>query len=287
MSGNHPFRRLGPAIPGAPILISVPHAGRDYPPDYALLARLPIDRVRPLEDRHADLLVETAVERGHAALVATIPRVWIDLNRSEREFDPGLIAWDGKTSPLPSAKVRGGLGIVPRRVIRGGDIWRGALSAHAFEARLAHIHRPWHASIEETLEEMAGRFGGAVLIDLHSMPPIPPAHGMTTPPRVVVGDLFGRSARGRIAQAALGFAQDQGFAAALNTPYAGGHTLERHGKPDRNIHALQIEIDRGLYLDSRLDQPGPGLRQVQGFIAALAAFLAAEIDTAPLAEAAE
>lgn len=288
MTGNHPYKELGPAEPGSPVLISVPHAGRDYPAGFALLSRLSIDRIRPLEDRYADLLIEKAVERGHRAIVSKIPRVWIDLNRGEREYDPDLIAAGGSHSqPLPSAKVRGGLGVVPRRVIGGGDIWRGSLSAAEFEARLADIHRPWHSRIADILGDMAGGFGGAILVDLHSMPPLPIQPGITTRPQIVIGDLFGRSAGGRVAQAALGFVQDQGIAATLNSPYAGGHTLERHGRPDRNVHALQVEIDRSLYLDLLLDRPGAGLSRMQGFIAGLATFLAAEICASPFAEAAE
>lgn len=285
MTGNHPFRQLGAAEPVAPVLLSVPHAGRNYPSGFALLSRLPVERVRPLEDRYADLLAVGAVERGISAIVADVPRVWIDLNRAEREFDPGLIT-QGKVAPLLSAKVRGGLGIIPRRVVRGGDIWRGAISASEFEARISRYHRPWHAKIGETLDTMAARFGSALLIDLHSMPPIPP-HAGETPPRIVIGDLFGRSAQGQISEAALSFARDHGFSAALNAPYAGGHTLERHGRPNRGIHALQIEIDRSLYLDRELEQPGPGLAAIQFFVADLASFLAAEIGIAPLAQAAE
>ena len=284
---NPPFVRSGPVQPAQPLLVSVPHAGRDYPPGFALLSRLPVVQLKPLEDRFADLLVENAVANGHAALIARTPRAWIDLNRGEREFDPGLVSTGGKIVPLASAKVRGGLGIVPRRVIRGGDIWRGELSADAFEARLAGVHRPWHAAIAGILEELLGRFGIAILIDLHSMPPIPVRPGEPAPPQIVIGDLFGRSARGQFSRTALALAGRHGFVAALNAPYAGGHILERHGSPARGIHALQVEIDRSLYLDLRLDQPGAGLGRCSAFVSDLADALAEEARAASLAEAAE
>ena len=284
---NPPFVRLGPAKPDQPLLVSVPHAGRDYPPGFALLSRLPVARLKPLEDRFADLLVENAVSAGHAALVARMPRAWIDLNRDEREFDPELVSTNGKVVPLASAKVRGGLGIVPRRVIRGGDIWRGELSADAFEERLAQVHRPWHATIGAQLEALLGQFGTAILIDLHSMPPIPSAQGAPASPQVVIGDLFGRSARGQFSRLSLAIAERHGFRAALNAPYAGGHILERHGRPGRGIHALPIEIDRSLYLDSQLDQPGTGLQRCRAFVADLANALAEEAIGMPQAEAAE
>ncbi len=284
---NSPFVRLGPSKPGQPLLVSVPHAGRDYPPGFALLSRLPVARLKPLEDRFADLLVENAVSAGHAALVARMPRAWIDLNRDEREFDPGLVSTNGKIVPLASAKVRGGLGIVPRRVMRGGDIWRGELSADAFEERLVHVHRPWHATIGAQLEALLGQFGIAILIDLHSMPPIPTTQGAPASPQIVIGDLFGRSARGQFSRLALAIAERHGFRVALNAPYAGGHILERHGRPGRGIHALQIEIDRSLYLDSQFDQPGTGLQRCRVFVADLADALAEEARGMPQAEAAE
>lgn len=269
------------------MLVSVPHGGRDYPPGFALLSRLPVARMKPLEDRYADFLVEEAVAGGHAALVARIPRAWVDLNRSEREFDPGLVSTDGKIVPLASAKVRGGLGVVPRRVVRGGDIWRGGLSAEAFEARLAGIHRPWHATIAATLENMLSRFGGAILLDVHSMPPLPVPQGSGRAPQIVIGDLFGRSARGQFSQAALQLAERHGFEAALNTPYAGGHILERHGQPGLGIHALQVEIDRSLYLDALFDQPSEGLSRCRAFVAELADVLSEEARATPFAVAAE
>jgi|CXWL01.1.fsa_nt_gi N-formylglutamate amidohydrolase len=284
---NRSYCWLGPRQPDAPVLISVPHAGRDYPPGFALLSRLPVARLKPLEDRYADLLVDAAISAGHAALVACTPRAWIDLNRAEREFDPGIVSTHGRITPLASAKVRGGLGIVPRRVIRGGDIWRGGLSADAFEARLAGIHRPWHQAISSTLESQLARFGVAILIDLHSMPPIAAKSGDAPPPQIVVGDLFGRSARGQFSQTALALAERHGLVAALNAPYAGGHILERHGNPARGIHALQIEVDRSLYLDPMLDQPGSGLARCRAFVADLANALADEARAIPLAEAAE
>jgi N-formylglutamate amidohydrolase len=284
---NPPFVRFGCADPRHPLLISVPHSGRDYPPGLALLSRLSVAQLRPLEDRFADLLIEDAVSAGHAALVARMPRAWVDLNRSEREFDPGLVSVEDGVVPLATAKVRGGLGVVPRRVLRGGDIWRGRLSADAFEARLVGAHRPWHNEIAEMLGAMRKNFGVAVLLDVHSMPPLSSPPGGAPASQVVVGDLFGRSARGQYSRSAMLVAERHGFVARLNTPYAGGHILERHSQPARGIHAIQVEIDRSLYLDAALDQPGNGLGRVRAFFADLADTLVEEATAAPIAVAAE
>ncbi|WP_219895083.1 N-formylglutamate amidohydrolase [Aquisediminimonas profunda] len=284
---NPPFVQFGMSDPKHPLLITVPHGGRDYPPGLALLSRLPVAQLKSLEDRFADLLIEGAVSAGHAALVAKVPRVWVDLNRNEREFDPGLVSGPEGVVPLASAKVRGGLGVVPRRVVRGGDIWRGRLSEEAFEARLSGAHRPWHAHISESLEARFDKFGVAVLLDVHSMPPLPLTNDEQPAPHVVIGDLFGRSARGQYSRLALQVAERHRFVARLNTPYAGGHILERHSQPARGIHALQVEIDRSLYLDAALDQPGPGLARCRAFLADLADTLSDEALCAPVAVAAE
>jgi len=280
VSVDPPFLRFGPDVSSSPIVISVPHAGRAYPPSFATMARLPASRLRALEDRYAELLVPD----GATALIAQTARAWIDLNRSERDFDPAMVSGGHALLPLASAKVRGGLGVVPRRLAREGEIWRGPISAAHFIERIEQHHRPFHEALSTLLDRTLARFGTAVLIDLHSMPPLPEPDA----PKFVVGDLFGRSAQARFAQIALEVLGDGGGAnAALNSPYAGGHILERHAKPHRNIHALQIAVDRSLYLDAALDQPAPGLAQVRAKIGALVAALTAEARAFPLPLAAE
>lgn len=275
VASDPPFKRLGPEVPRSPVIFSVPHAGRIYPPGFAALARLPSVRLRGLEDRLADLLIP----QGATALVATTARAWVDLNRSERDFDPGLIRHGHQLRPVASAKVRGGLGVVPRRLARLGEIWRGQVSAAHFLERIEQHHRPFHRALGDLIDEVLNRFGVAILIDLHSMPPLDGPEA----PRFVVGDLFGRSAHSRFAQAALEALGRDGTKVALNTPYAGGHILERHARPHREVHALQIEVDRSLYLDSSLENAGEGLAATRASIAALQQALAGEATSLPIA----
>jgi N-formylglutamate amidohydrolase len=286
MPFDPPFIRLGPDQPRHPVIISVPHAGRNYPPDMTLLTRLPAAQLQVLEDRHADSLVRAAVTAGFRVLIAQTPRAWIDLNRGERDYDPDLIQ-SGSAPSIPSAKVRGGLGIIPRRIQRGGDIWRGKISASAFERRLADIHRPYHTALGKMIDETRRQFGVALLIDLHSMPPLAESEEDKAPARCVIGDLFGQSSANRFSETAQATADAHGLAAALNSPYAGGYILERHGAPHSGVHALQIEIDRTLYLEERLDELGPGVKAMQRFVAALALALADEALGSPLQIAAE
>lgn len=287
MPSEPPFFRFGPESPISPVILSVPHGGRFYPPGFETIARLPAERLRGLEDRYADRLIERAVAAGSSAIVANTARAWVDLNRSEREFDPAMVIGGQTLGPVASAKVRGGLGVVPRRLIREGELWRGPLSTAHFVDRLHRHHRPYHRALGELVDSAISSFGVAVVLDIHSMPPLAVLSCGTPGPQLVVGDLFGRAAASRFAQAAISALGEAGQKVALNSPYAGGHILERHGQPQRGVHALQIEIDRSLYLDNLLDKPAPGLAAVQAKIARLAALLADEARSAALPLAAE
>lgn len=252
MSAAQSFDRHGPDTPVSPVVLSVPHAGRDYPLPLRAALRVPLASLLPLEDRHADTLALAA--RGAETLfVASRARAWIDLNRAEHERDPRI---DEGAQPLTegamSLKLRSGLGLVPRRV-SGADLWRRRLTGEEVRERIERDHRPYHAALAAALTAARDRFGVAVLLDVHSMPPL--AAGGA---RMVIGDRFGRSAAARFIGRIEGVVHAAGVRSAVNTPYAGGHILDRHADPATNVHAIQIEVDRTLYLDRRRDQPGPG-----------------------------
>ncbi len=268
MTAAPSFLRQGPAEPVSPVVVSVPHAGRDYPLQLRAALRVPLAALRPLEDRHADAIALGAVQ-GETLFVARRARAWIDLNRAEHERDPRLDDGAQPTAQPQSAKLRSGLGLVPRRVAAAGDIWRRRLSGEEVAARIAADHRPYHAALGAALAAARARFGVAVLLDVHSMPPLGPDGA-----RIVLGDRFGRSASARFPGRIEGVARAHGLACAINAPYSGGHVLDRHGAPRRGVHAVQVEFDRSLYLDSRFDAPGPGLgraiRVLRAIIDALA-----------------
>jgi len=278
------FDRLGPIIPTSPVVVSVPHGGRDYPHAMAAAIRVPIAELVTLEDRHVDALARAA-HGDEAMLVQRTPRAWIDLNRSELERDPMIDdGADPRRQPTPSLKLRSGLGLVPRRVGAIDDIWRSRLRGRDVEARIAQHHRPYHAALAGALAAARARFGTAVLVDLHSMPPLGrPGEAA----QIVFGDRFGRSAAARFVGRIEAEADAAGIAHALNTPYAGGHILDVHAAPDRGMHAVQIEIDRQLYLDAMLDRPGPGLAACALVLRRMLASLADEARALPLPVAAE
>ncbi|WP_223796725.1 N-formylglutamate amidohydrolase [Sphingomonas nostoxanthinifaciens] len=258
------FERLGPAAAISPIVCAVPHAGRYYPPALLENAACPLGVLEELEDRHADLLVTDAVAHGAVAIVARVARAWIDLNRGEADIAPEMRDPRGGGG-VASARARSGLGLIPTRIGRH-ELWHTPPRAADADTRIATVHAPYHAAIARALADAHDRFGFAILLDCHSMPPLRGARAA----RVVIGDLHGRSAAAPLARLLAATAEAAGTAAALNTPYAGAYSLARHGRPAANIHAVQIEIDRTLYLQSDLRTAGAGLGRVRVLIGALA-----------------
>jgi N-formylglutamate amidohydrolase len=263
-----PFFRIGPARPVSPVILSVPHAGRDYRPELLRAARLPQTALETLEDRLVDRLVWRATANGATAFIARAPRAEIDLNRDERELDPSQVA-----PPLPSgglvqsARTRGGIGLVPSRITGLGPIWRERIPRAELDRRIDAIHRPYHAALDAALGHARARFGGAILLDCHSMPPRPRGDGAAG---VIFGDRHGTTITADLLDAAVAAAQGLGYRTACNAPYAGGYVVGRHGRPQRGVHALQIELDRALYLDKDLRAPGPGFEGACRLIAAVA-----------------
>jgi N-formylglutamate amidohydrolase len=282
------FDRYGPDVPAHPVVLSIPHAGRLYDPDLLERARVRPEMLRRLEDRWTDLLALPLVERGHSVLVARAPRAMIDLNRHEREIDPAMVTGLPHGMALrTSQKLRGGLGLIPRRLPGAPDLWRGPIPWAEVQRRIETVHRPYHAALDCLLKAARDAHGHAILVDLHSMPPLPPAGAGQMTPSLVLGDRFGRTASGRLTTLAGDIAAGRGFVAALNHPYAGDHMIERHGNPAHAIHALQVEIDRAFYLDIALEEPGPGLERMQALVRALVEALANALPRADFAMAAE
>lgn len=258
-----------------PVLISVPHAGRDYSPAIRDNLAVPPSSLIRLEDRYADRLVTGTIAAGFTTLVAREPRAWIDLNRGHRELDPDMLTGVARHQlPEPSRKVRGGLGLVPRRLNGTGELWRRKWAWEDVSQRVDRSHAPYHGLVETTLYRMREKFGGAILLDVHSMPPLTDEKQGDVD--IVVGDRFGRSSGSRYSELAMAFCDQAGLRGQLNHPYAGGYILERHGRPDEGIHALQLEIDRRCYLDGALLEPGDGLQAMAGLVTQLADLLAGQ-----------
>jgi N-formylglutamate amidohydrolase len=263
-----------------PVLLSVPHSGRDYPEWLVESATAGGPALSTLEDPLVDRLIWRALQRGCGAVIARTPRAAVDCNRAEDDVDPSVI--DGAGRGRVTARARGGLGIVPSRTQQHGYLWRRPITPAQLGDRLDQAHRPYHRAIERELALLRDRFGCALLIDCHSMPP-PPA-GI---PPIVFGDCRGRTADAWVSRAAVEVAARCGFEAWLNDPFAGGHVIERHASPARNVHALQLEVDRRCYLDEPLREPGPGFDRVAAFVESLAVELGEALLGRQFATAAE
>jgi N-formylglutamate amidohydrolase len=239
-----PFRLDRPARVCVPFLFASPHSGRSYPASLLEKTRLDATTLRRSEDAFVDELFGGVVKLGAPLLCAQFPRAFLDVNRSSTELDAGMF-----DAPLrlpvdqPTPRVTAGLGVIPRIVRDGAEIYRGKLGTGEAEARLSQLYRPYHQALTKLMEETYARFGVAVLIDCHSMP------SALSVPDIVLGDRYGASAAPALtARAESAFARE-GFSVARNTPYAGGHTTVLHGRPAQGCHALQIEVNRALYLD--------------------------------------
>jgi N-formylglutamate amidohydrolase len=268
-----PFLRIGPEVPASPVVLSVPHAGRAYSESLLKAARLPLAKLQSLEDRLVDRLIWRAQSSGATAFVACAPRAEIDLNRDPREIDPNMIMPPPPgRALLQSPRTRGGLGLVPSRISGFGSIWLHRLPEEELARRLAEIHAPYHQALERVLGEAQARFGVAILLDCHSMPPREQGGG----PGVIFGDRHGASIAPDFLAAAVAAAEAAGYQVARNAPYAGGYITARHGRPSSGVHALQLELDRSLYLDEEFHSPGEGFDRASRMIADVAAALAAK-----------
>lgn len=259
-----------------PLLLSIPHSGRAYPGWLVRESLSGLASLAALEDPLVDRLAWRAIGRGIGAVIARTPRAAIDCNRAPDEIDPAVVT--GTAEPT-SARARAGLGIVPGRTAAAGHLWRRSITPAELQRRIALAHAPYHAAITRALDRLAIAHGAAILLDCHSMPH---RRGQA---ELVIGNRHGTTASDTVTAAAARIARAAGWTVALNTPYAGGHIVERHGDPRAGIHALQLEIDRVAYLGPDARTPGPGFDRAARLLEALATGLADQL--APPAIAAE
>ncbi|MDK9695348.1 MAG: N-formylglutamate amidohydrolase [Siculibacillus sp.] len=245
-----PFDLLWPERIAAPVLLASPHSGRDYPRDFLAMTRLDRVTIRRSEDAFVDDLCRTASGGRLPVLAARFPRAWLDVNREPLELDPRMFS-----GRLPagantrSTRVAGGLGTIPRIVTERDEIYGGPIPIEEALDRIAVAYEPYHAVLRRSLTRLHARFGRAVIVDCHSMPSLQRTGGVEGRADIVIGDRHGSSCHPALTDLAATLLREAGYRVALNKPYAGGHVTETCGRPDRGLHALQIEISRGLYLN--------------------------------------
>jgi N-formylglutamate amidohydrolase len=287
------FEILAPSAWTAPAVFNSPHSGSQYPADLLRMTRLSHAALRKSEDCYIDELFLSCVEHGAPLLRALVPRAYIDLNREAYEFDPRMFACE-----LPgymntsSPRVAGGLGTIPRLVAEGEEIYRERLSLADALARVETIYRPYHRTLNALLDEVLDNIGSVLLLDCHSMPSnatnfISPPHQMSVD--VVIGDRYEASCPAEITGFVENLLRAQGLRVVRNKPYAGGFITQNYGSPTLGRNALQIEINRGLYMDEVRFEKNANFTALQAALAkTIKALLAALIEFAnPQKQAAE
>ena len=270
------FRLSGAqGTPGSTVFSS-PHSGSFYPPDFLRDSQLDALTLRSSEDAFVDALFADAPLHGAPMIAATYPRAYVDLNRAPTELDPAIV--EVPRRPGLNPRVSAGLGVIPRVVSEGRAIRAGRMTHGAALDRIARVHTPYHAALARLMEAARLRHGQAILIDCHSMPRealrVQDLPGGRRRPEVVLGDRFGTACAPWIMDAAHEAFTAAGFAVARNAPFAGGYITETYGQPAHAMHALQIEIDRSLYMDERRVVPTGAFEELRRRLAPVIAILA-------------
>lgn len=271
-----PFRLTGTLDGASALILASPHSGTHLPADFLAGSRLAGPELRRMEDAHVGALLAPCARSGIPVLEATHSRAVIDLNRAEDELDPGMFVGRVVAVPRLTDRVRRGYGLFPRVVAPNQPIHAARLPPTVAAARLDALHRPWHDALARGLEAACSRHGFALLLDVHSMPPL----DGVAPPQLVLGDLHGRSAAPALVNWLEQAFAGEGLKVGRNSPYAGGHTTERHGRPAEGLHCVQLEFDRTLYMDMGSLAPTAGFGQLSSMIARVVGRLAASLPLA-------
>lgn len=268
------FQLARPAQRTTSVIFASPHSGRDYPGDF--LNRVALDRheIRSSEDAFIDRLFAAAPGHGAPFLAAGAPRAFVDLNRAPEELDPALI--DGVKRSAHNPRIASGLGVIPRVVANGRPIYRGKLTLDEAQARIAGYWRPYHDMLQTLIDESHAHYGEAILIDCHSMPHEalealgPAGQGR---PDVVLGDRFGAAASASVVERVEAAFAGAGLKVVRNMPFAGAYITQHYGRPSRRQHAVQIEIDRALYMNERRVEPSSAFEPFRALLAGVIAEL--------------
>lgn len=245
-----PFEILRPAQQRLPFIFNSPHSGRCYPRDFLESSRLDSLAIRRSEDAFVDELFTSVVPQGAPLIRALFPRAYLDVNREPYELDPKM--FNGRLPPyanIRSVRVAGGLGTIARIVGERQEIYSQRMDVDEAMERIEVTYKPYHTALRRLLAETHVNFGHAVLIDCHSMPSTIRGQELMHRPDFILGDRYGTSCSQSLSEAAGDILSSMGYRVARNKPYAGGFITEHYGRPAKGLHALQLEINRALYMD--------------------------------------
>jgi N-formylglutamate amidohydrolase len=252
-----PYLVKKPSSAMSPFVFAAPHSGRFYPADFEARSRLAPSALKKSEDAFVDELFASVTDFGGTQLVATHARAFLDLNRADNELDPSLFTPELDSQDLNiSHRVKAGLGLIPGVIAEGVNIYSNRLPAREADKRRDAIHRPYHSKLKSLLDERKTRYGRAYLIDCHSMP----SEGgkkKRRGPDIVLGDSWGSACSRELTSLAEELFIGAGFNVRRNVPYSGGYSTVHYGNPAEGIEALQIEINRAIYMDEETQRPLP------------------------------
>ncbi len=279
---------LEPQRLDSPFVINSPHSGSCYPAAFLAQSRLTTDAIRRSEDCFVDELFSGALHLGAPLLCANFPRAYLDVNCEPFELDPKMFI---ETLPShvnsQSMRVGGGLGTVPRIVGDGMEIYRHRLPLSEAFGRIETIYRPYHKRLRDLIIRSRAQFGVAYLLDCHSMPGSVRLGERGVKPDFIIGNRFGASASNDFTNAGFSILHGLGFTVSLNKPYAGGFITEHYGRPLQGIHALQIEVNRSLYMDEQTCRKSDDFAALKSvldhFLAQLLSDFSAQSASTPLA----
>jgi N-formylglutamate amidohydrolase len=283
-----PFVLSEPAAQTIPFVFNAPHAGAVYPASFLAASRLDAVALRRSEDAYVDELFASVPELGAPLMAAQFPRAYLDLNREPYELDSRM--FDGRLPPFAntrSMRVAGGLGTIPRIVADGQEIYQSRLPVEEALHRIEWLYKPYHRALRQLVRRTADLFGHAILIDCHSMPSSSVSRDDGPKADIVLGDRYGASCASLLIDLVEAALRGRGYAVVRNKPYAGGFITEHYGEPALGRHALQVEINRALYMEERSMEKKPGFATVaddlsQAFMQVIAD-LEGELTTRPIA----
>jgi N-formylglutamate deformylase len=271
-----PFEIAEPRDWRAPLIFNSPHSGSVYPPSFVAAARIDLATLRRSEDSFVDGLIDAMPGLGFPLMKAHFPRSYVDVNREPYELDPRMFS-----GRLPgyantrSMRVAGGLGTIPRVVGDGQDIYRARLSVEEGLARIEGLYKPYHRALRRLVNSAFKRFGVAIVVDCHSMPSTGLTREERKRPDIVIGDRYGTSCAPLLMDTVETVFRSRGYSVIRNKPYAGGFITENYGSPVDGFHALQIEVNRAIYMDEVKRERGPRFAALASDFVELATTLAA------------
>lgn len=265
------FEALEPDVLVAPVVFNSPHSGRIYPAPFLQQVRLDLPTLRRSEDTDVDALFAGVVDRGMPLIRAHFPRSMVDVNREPYELDPRM--FDGRLPTFAntrSMRVAGGLGTVPRVVGEAQEIYARRLPVEEALARIDGLYKPYHRTLRRVIAGAHRAFGEALLVDCHSMPSLAPAREDRPRADIVIGDRYGTSCSPVVSDLIEAILRGRGYQVVRNKPYAGGFITEHYGQPQTGTHAVQIEINRAIYMDERSYRRKAGFEPLQADLMLLA-----------------